>query len=40
MSIISPLEQGTPRQLVEEIFFFNPCKQAASLSVHENGLSF
>ena len=39
-SIIPPLGRGTPRQLVEEIFFFNSWKQASSLSVHRQGLVF
>ena len=39
-SIISALGRGTPRQLVEETFFFNSWKQPFSLSVHRQGLVF
>ena len=38
-SIILPLGPGTPRQLVEEIFFFYSRKQASSLSVNRQGLA-
>ena len=39
-SLISPLGRGKPKQLVEEIFFFNCWKQASSLSVHRQGFVF
>ena len=39
-SIISPLGRGTPRQFVEEIFFFNSRKLASYLLVHRQGLVF
>ena len=39
-SIMLPLGRGTPRQLVEEIFFFNSWKQASSLSAPAKGWSF
>ena len=40
MRMIPPLGRGTPRQLVDEIFFFNSWKHASSLSVHLQGLVF
>ena len=39
-TIIWPLGRSTPRQLVEEIFFFNSWKQVSSLLVHRQGLVF
>ena len=37
-SIILHLGLGTPRQLIEVMFFFNSRKQASSLSICRHGL--
>ena len=40
MRIISPSGQGTPRESMEEIFFFNSWNHSSPLEVHRHGLLF